>query len=116
MHLPTIRELVRLNQSAGLVLKEPNEVPVGEIRSGAVRPISAINPNGETDDQFYYSNDNYARPSGDLGRNWFWSSSVLTDGSDAGLYLYGHSGNVFAGVYYAPHDDGKIAVRCVVGQ
>jgi len=111
MQLPTIRELVKLSQSAGITLKEPNKATEGEIRIGAMKPVSAVNPNGKTD-RFYYSNDNYTRPSGDLGSHWFWSSSDLPGYSLVSFKLDGGSGDV-------EESGGRVntsAVRCVVGE
>ena len=116
MHLATIRELVKLRQSEGITLKEPTEVKQGEIRTGAMKPVLAVNPNGKTD-EFYYDNDNYTRHGDDLGSHWFWSSSAVSDKTDMGYLLYGVSGEVSSGDY---RDLGytfiSAAVFCVVGQ
>lgn len=106
MHLPTIRELVRMYQSAGLIIWETND-PGGDLW-----PVPARNPNGKTD-AFYLDNRNYVRPSNDLGKNWFWSSSTFVFSSDQKFL----SLNSLTGEVIDVADDFDLnAVRCAIGQ
>ena len=110
MHLPTIRELAKISQALGSKgILELSQVESGKVPDGYFK-ISAVNPDG-TKDEFYFNNDGYKRPEGDLGSNWFWSSSVYSYYSYYGCYLSGNSG--YVGYYYRDDSD---AARCVVGQ
>ncbi len=110
MHLPTIRELAQMSQAMGAKgILETSEVKEGEVPAGFYL-VSAINPNGKKD-EFYFNYSGYVRPAGDLGNNWFWSSSVDSDDSGVGYVLNGYNGDVYGDsrVYV-------VAVRCVVGR
>jgi hypothetical protein len=112
MHLPTIRELAKISQSMGAKgILEKSEVQEGKVPAGFYLVI-AIDPNGKKD-EFYFNYSGYNRPAGDLGNNWFWSSSVVSDVSYNGYGLDGYVGDV-----YVPYDPRVpySAVRCVAGQ
>ena len=67
MHLPSARELAQLSASLGAA--GISETPKGYYL------VSAKNADGKVDN-FYFNYSGYKRPQGDLGNNWFWSSSV----------------------------------------
>lgn len=109
MHLPSARELAQLAASRGAA-------GISETAKNGYYPVSAINADGKVDD-FYVSYAGYNSPSGDLGNNWFWSSSVFSF-SPYEAYVFNGS--------HGPHSDGgnfgnhsrysvNFAVRCVVG-
>ena len=109
MHLPSIHELAKIGQDLGAKgILELSQVESGKVPDGYYK-ISAVNPDG-TKEEFYFNYDGYKRPEGDLGNNWFWSSSVNSDYSFSGYYLYGNSGYVY---HYRSYYN---AARCVVGQ
>jgi len=110
-HLPTIRELAEESQSRGargileVIQVNPDIVPAGYYK------ISAINPNGQKD-EFYFNYEGYKDPTGDLGNNWFWSSSVNPYYSHVAFDLFGGYGYVYDNLrYYSDH-----AVLCIPGQ
>jgi hypothetical protein len=111
MRLPTIRELAKMSQAMGARgILETNEVKEGEVPAGFYL-VSAIDPNGQKD-TFYFNYFGYVRPAGDLGNNWFWSSSAVSGSSDGGYVLRGDVGD--AG--YDGRDYYVSAVLCVIGQ
>ncbi len=101
MHLPSARELAELSASLGAA-------GISETPKAGYYLVSAINADGKSD-KFYFSYAGYKRPAGDLGNNWFWSSSVDSSNSDYAYYLYGING--FVDVFFLDHN--KLAVRCV---
>lgn len=64
----------------------------GELSVDYVR-IVTMDPSGQKD-QFYFSRVGYKWPDGDLGWNWFWSSSVVPDMSDYAYFLSGPLGDI----------------------
>lgn len=72
-------------------------------------PIYTRNDAGQRVVDFYFNYSGYQRPAGDLGSNWFWSSSVHPDRSYYAYYLNGHFGVIVS----AYRDDDGGAVRCV---
>jgi len=106
-HLPSARELVQLSTSLGA----KGIVDKCEGSDQKCYTISAINVD-RSQDTFNFSYEGYQRPSGELGKNWFWSSSVYSYGSGLAYVLYGADGNV--GNYYRGHSNS--AVRCVSGR
>jgi len=125
-HLPSIRELAQLASqvctpetlgvepcgAAGI--KEINQYP----RESATYKDGYYVVTPLNEKSFYFSDAGYKRPSGDLGDNKFWSSTVFPDHyfpdhPDLGYVLSG----VYGGVYYGNYryyDD--YAVRCVAGR
>lgn len=111
-HLPTIRELAKESQARGAIgILEVNQGNSDGVPTGYYK-ISAINPNGQKD-EFYFNCEGYKRPNGDLGNNWFWSSSLHSNYSDFGYLLNGGSG--FVGYGDSP-DNNNPAVLCVHGR
>lgn len=104
IHLPSARELAQLSQSMGAA-------GVSETAKDGYNLISAKNADGKIDN-FYFNYAGYSRPTGDLGNNWLWSSSVNSYGSDYAYGLYGSYGDVD----YVYHTYLYGAVRCVVGR
>lgn len=103
-HLPSARELAQLATSMGAagIL----ETSVGP---GYTHLVRARNADGKVD-VFYYSYAGYKPPVGDLGNQWFWSSS--REYNDYGFGLYGNYGEIKA--LTRIHE--LRAVRCVHGQ
>ncbi len=103
-HLPSARELAQLWEILGA------KGIVDSCRSDdKCYTIEILNVDG-TSDSFYFSYAGYQRPSGELGNNSFWSSSVYSDSLDYAFFLNGEVGNVGgSGVYFN-------AVRCVSGR
>lgn len=100
--LPTARELALHSQSLGA-----QGISETEKYGYYLRQVSdsAGNP-----DRFYFSHDGYKRPAGELGDNWFWSSSVLPDDSDLAYRLSGFDGGIYTTYIYAFRNG---AVLCV---
>jgi len=103
-HLPSARELAQLSTSLGAK---------GIVDSCGSSDIScysvkATNADGN-EDSFEFSYDGYQRPAGEMGNNWFWSSSAYSNVSDFAFFLNGSGGEV-AYVYR----NGHYAVRCVI--
>ena len=109
-HLPSARELAQLAQSLGAA-------GISETAKDGYYQVSAKNADGKAD-TFYFSYAGYNRPAGDLGNNWFWSSSVNSDDSYNAFYLYGLNGVVgnFGVVGSDLRDYDGNAVRCARGQ
>jgi uncharacterized protein (TIGR02145 family) len=105
-HLPSARELAQLSTSLGA----KGIVDKCEGSDQKCYTISAINVDG-SQDTFNFSYDGYQRPSGELGKNWFWSSSVSSYYSYSAYYLYGVNGSVYYDYRYDYN-----AVRCVSGR
>lgn len=106
-HLPSARELAQLSMSLGAK-------GIAEIKSGkpdnSYYSINAKNADGSSD-KFYFSNEGYQRPAGEMGNNWFWSSSVFSYSSYYAFFFSGYFGGVFSDsrYYYG-------AVLCVSGR
>lgn len=103
MHLPSARELAQLSASMGAA-------GISETAKDGFYQVSVKNADGKAD-SFYFSYAGYKRPAGDLGSNWFWSSSVGSGSSDVAYDLHGGYGAL---VYDLRNYEG--AVRCVVGR
>jgi len=86
-HLPNARELARLSTSHGA------KGIVGSCGSDSkCYPVQATNADG-THDKLYLSYDGYQSPAGDLGNNWFWSSSSSSNPA-FGFILIGDNGSI----------------------
>lgn len=86
-HLPSAKELASLPSTLGAVGISETKI------DQSCFPVNAKNRDG-TVDSFYICISGYTRPLGDLGNNWFWSSSAdLTIGGNG----YGLSGT-FGGI------------------
>ncbi len=113
MHLPSARELAQLSQSLGARgIKEDYEFPgpAAYYNPGYI-PVNGKNSDGKID-SFYFDFHGYNRPAGDLGNNWFWSSSVNRYYIGDAFILDGRDGDVFR----FPQSVSHVAVRCVAGQ
>ena len=107
--LPTARELAEEATRYGAEILELSQAPTGKVPEGYYR-INAKNPNGTTD-SFYYSRQNYKRPSGDLGNYWVWSSSLHPVFDDVAFDFYGADGFLY---YYSRGTRfGYDSARCV---
>jgi hypothetical protein len=102
-HLPSARELAQLAQSMGAA-------GISETAKDGYYLVNAVNADGKYD-SFYFNYSGYQQPAGDLGNNWFWSSSVDSSNSGGAFVLRGHYGFV----YYGPRGLSD-AVRCARGQ
>ncbi len=107
-HLPSARELAQLSMSLGA---KGIVDTCGKDQN--CYKISNIQNSDGSKDEFYYSYSGYQRPPGDLGSNWFWSSSVYSGYSYYAFDLNGDVGDVDSG---HRNRDNFIAVRCVSGR
>jgi hypothetical protein len=111
MHLPTIRQMLKFYQAAGMLIKEVNEITDEDLNSGRWEKITAVNPGGKKD--VFYAAEAYFNP--EPGSDWhnflLWTSSrcYRTDG-DFGYAFNVDSGQI--GKIYREYDD-YIAVRCL---
>ena len=99
-HLPSAKDLAKL--SGDRVSETPKE---------GYHEIDVRNADGKPA-IFYVSRASYQRPAGDLGNNWFWSSSVDSSYSDYAFVLNGGDG----GDVVNGNRDYYNAVRCVRGR
>lgn len=108
-HLPSARELAQLAQSLGAL-------GISETAKDGYSQVSAKNADGKAD-TFYFSYVGYNRTAGDLGNNWFWSSSVNSDVSGYVFVLIGFGDiyNVQRSKYSSDYSFFN-AVRCARGQ
>ena len=106
-HLPSAIEMALLSQSfqaKGLYSNCPNN----DSRCYHIRAKNL----DQSIDEFNFSYWGYTQPEGDLGNNWFWTSSVDPDSPDVGFIFDGEAGDVnhnYNHIYYS-------AVRCVAGR
>lgn len=117
--LPTARELAKEAEKYGGKLLEENEYDAGNIPSGYIKDyFYKVVTNGNANanrkkDNFYYSTQNYKKPSGDLGEYVTWSSSLFHNyDSSAFIFLSfvgGFGDDIRAHSYY------NYTARCVVG-
>ena len=105
-HLPSARELAQLSMSLGAT-----GIMVSCGSDSLCHPVNETNPAGS--DSFNFSYAGYQRPPGDLGNNWFWSSSVYSYYPDSALGLSGFDGRIQT---FYPGITENIAVRCVSGR
>lgn len=124
--LPTVHEQAKESEARGAkgILKntDGSEVTRQQVESGAVQLprdyyfVSALIDSSKAAtadnvDEFYFNFRHYDRPEGDLGTEFFWSSSVYSyDIKDAHSLF-----SVFGIVVVGSRGD-LSAVRCVVGQ
>ncbi len=104
--LPSARELAQLSTSLGA----KGIVDACGSSDISCFSIKATNADGN-EDSFDFSYAGYQRPAGEMGNNWFWSSSAYSNVSDFAFFLNGSGGEV-AYVYR----NGHYAVRCVSGR
>ena len=106
-HLPSTRELAQLSTSLGAK---------GIVDSCGTdkncRKIIYIHNTDDSKDEFYFSSSGYSRPAGDLGNNWFWSSSVYS-GFYYPFIFDGFNGHVGGINTDAPDSSNIEAVLCV---
>ncbi len=88
--LPTSRQLAMALNPSGISDREREGFP-------------KVSPKNEPD--FYYNYGSYERPAGDEGSEWFWSSSVNSDG-------YSFVFNGFYGFIDYAYRINYVAVRC----
>jgi hypothetical protein len=84
---------------------------ISETAKDGYYQVSAKNADGKAD-TFYFSYAGYNRPAGDLGKNWFCSSSVYSYDSGSAFVLGGNYG----GVYNLSRYYNYCAVRCARGK
>lgn len=105
-HLPSARELAQLSMSLGAkgIVDTCHSVQ-------DCYEIGSIQNTDGSEDKFYFSFSGYQRPAGELGNNWFWSSSVTRFNPYIAFVLDGRPGYIETadGINY------RLAVRCVVG-
>ncbi len=102
-HLPSARELAQLSTSLGAkgIVDGCGSTDI------SCYSVKATNTDGN-EDRFDFSSAGYRRPEGELGSNWFWSSSTHPRISAFAFFLNGSDGDV---VYI--YRNGLYAVRCV---
>lgn len=105
-HLPSARELAQLSMSLGA----KGIVDACDSSDSSCYSVKATNADGSSDN-FNFSYAGYQRPAGELGNNWFWSSSVYSNHSD---FAFGLNGNF--GVVVSAYRSSNYAVRCVSGR
>lgn len=105
-HLPSARELAQLSMSLGA----KGIVDACDRSDKKCYSVKATNADGSSDN-FNFSYAGYQRPAGELGNNWFWSSSVFSNFSGFAFVLNGYYGDVVYDVRYV-----NFAVRCVSGR
>jgi uncharacterized protein (TIGR02145 family) len=103
MHLPRIRELAQLAVSLGAA-------GISETPKDGYNLMTAKNADGKVDN-FYFNYAGYKRPQGDLGNNWFWSSSDYSDDPYFSYVFDGSNGVVYVDYGVTSYH----AVRCVTG-
>lgn len=108
--LPSARELAQLSMTFGAK-------GIAEIQSGkpdnSYREIWVNNADGSLD-RFYFSEEGYQRPAGELGDYTLWSSSRYSrDYYVYGFVFIGSIGGIYADFSFQNRD---IAVRCVSGR
>ena len=118
-HLPSAREMAIESQKLGhRGLLELNQVESGKEPEGYYK-ISAENSDG-TKDEFYFNDypESYRSPHDDLGRNWFWSSSVPSGVSGAVYFFVSELGGIayeveseFGHIYESSYF--TLGVRCI---
>jgi hypothetical protein len=99
--LPTARELALYAQSLGAQ-------GISETAKDGYDLVKGSDSAGHPDN-FYFSNQGYQPPAGDLGKSWFWSSSLHPDHSDWPYSLKASEGKFE--YFYLGFD--FAAVRCV---
>lgn len=122
--LPTIRELAEESQKRGakgiLETAYPGvsanapavEVEREQMINDGYREIFTKNIADESVVDFYFNFSGYQRPAGDLGRYWYWSSSVHPDGDSLYAYLFVGAIGVIFNYDRLVSNDGS-TVRCV---
>ena len=103
MRLPTIRELALYAQSL-------EAAGISETKKEELYLVKGSDAAGNSD-HFYFSHKGYKRPKGDLGKYWFWSSSVHPDYTFSAYVLNGNNGDV--GLDVSSYINDFNAVRCV---
>jgi|GEM_PF-5968217 len=108
-HLPSARELIQWSISFG-AKGFVDSCDTGDANCFSVRNIE--NADGEKV-QFSFSRSGYQAPAGELGTNWFWSSSVHSKFPDFSTLLFaGDRGSLIRS--HGPKF--TAAVLCVVGR
>ena len=106
-HLPSARELAQLSMSLGADGFVDACIP-----NNHCYKVSYIQNADNSTEEFFFRVLGYHRPAGDLGANWFWSSSVDSKYPYAGFALFGPYGDI-----NPLYRDSQIsAVRCVTGR
>ncbi len=114
MRLPTAREValegVKIGGAALLEVSdyEAGKIPLGYAKSDFYKVTTK--EEDKSTDQFYYSYEDYVRPTRDLGNHWVWSSSLHSNYSYEAFYFSGFSGDVYYSNRFNSNDGG--AVRC----
>jgi hypothetical protein len=103
--LPSARELTQLSVSLGA--KGIVDSCGSEWSCAKRKHIQ--NADG-TNDEFYFNYSGYQPPAGDLGNNWFWSSSVDSRYPEFGFFFNGVDGGIFMNLWV----NRRHAVRCVL--
>ena len=102
-HLPSARELAQLSTSMG-------STGITDAYTDGYDGVSAEEVGSKKIDTFYFNATGYNRPTGDLGSNWFWSSSILSFNTDGAYVLRGEYGYIAPGGFRTSSN----AVRCVL--
>jgi hypothetical protein len=102
LRLPTARELAHFSQSQGAQ-------GISETPKDGYRLVKGLDSEGNQD-YFYFSSQGYMRPAGDLGKKYFWSSSMHPNYPG---YAYGLDGYDGAIVTNDVKVNFGVRVRCV---
>lgn len=121
--LPTARELALVSQSMGaLGIRETAhagvvetdaavQAEVSQMHYAGYYPIYTMNTSNQPSIDFYFSYIGYQRPAGDLGNNFFWTSTVHPDHFDLAYGLSGATGFIYD--YDRNYSYADRAVRCL---
>jgi hypothetical protein len=101
LRLPTARELALYSQSQGAR-------GIGKPKKRGYNLVLGSDSSGN-EDRFSFLVNGYERPTGELGNNWFWSSSVYPDDSHLAYLMDGRFGFIYLGM----RNIGEGSVRCV---
>lgn len=118
MHLPNAKELAQLATYFGSQgILEVDDIGPGKKYESESDAIAAgyykFHPIDEN--PFYFNDNGYKRPAGDLGQNWFWSSSIGSWYYDYFFALDGSAGHLYFSKF-GNDQTRQHSVRCVSGQ
>ena len=81
--LPTARELVL----DAIARKALSSDAISETKKDGYYLVKGSDRAGKPD-HFYFNNDSYKRPAGELGNKWFWSSSSVPPYYSTDAYIF----------------------------
>jgi hypothetical protein len=110
-HLPTMREIAEYCTALGA----KGILEIADVNPGAIPKDYLhyqVTNSDNSQEEFYFNEKGYQRPNGDLGKEFFWTSSLDSFVKKDGwaLSLYGYSGFFYIG---DPIYSSWNAVRCI---